>query len=88
MLKVIEGNVHPSQTKYAIRVTHENDGTWDVDVYEDDDRDSDLSVTYIASELEATGYAKGVAAVLRLSGTVALDVPGDDTYPVRNPPQD
>lgn len=75
--RVINGNCHSSETDFAVRVYREDDGTWDVDVYERDERDCELGHSGMSSKELATAYAEGVAEVLKRLGTVAFAVAPD-----------
>lgn len=66
---------HPSGSDYFIRCYLEDDGTWDVDVYESDERDSKYSKGYITDRDSAIAYAYSIAEILVRLGTVAINLP-------------
>ncbi len=68
-------DIHPSQTDFFVRAYLEDDGTYDVDVYEQDDRDGELSKTHIETLQEALDYANQVVEKLKPLGSVALNTP-------------
>lgn len=66
---------HPSESDYFIRCYLEDDGTWDVDVYEGDERDNEYSKGYIADRDSAIAYTYSTAEILVRLGTVAISLP-------------
>lgn len=74
--KIVSGNIeHPSESDYFVRCYLEDDGTWDIDVYEGDERDNSYSKGYIASKEDALTYANTVINELKLKGSVAANLP-------------
>lgn len=70
-LHVVAGDCAPSQSRYFVRISSEEDG-WDVHVYDGDDRDDDLSASYCLKH-EAVIYTMGlIKGLCRESGTVAI----------------
>ena len=58
----------------ALDFDHEEDnGTWDVDVYEHDDRDPEFCRGYLAQQ-EALDYGRKTLKELMTKGTVSFDI--------------
>lgn len=72
---VINGDCHPSDAKYFVRAYEEDDGTYDVDVFDGDDRDDELERRFIKTKEEAVAYAVEVIDLLKPKGTVAVNLP-------------
>jgi hypothetical protein len=73
MFMTMNGECRPSETDWAIRMYLENDETWDVDVYEGDERDNEFSRGYLSLQ-EAYEHTMRTLQELMIRGTVALDL--------------
>lgn len=70
--KVINSECHPSETDWFVRLYLETDGSWDVDVYEKDERDNELSRSHFWRLDEAIQYTKTVVETLQVKGSLAI----------------
>ncbi len=71
----INGDVAPISADFFVRCYLEDDNTWDVDVYDGDDYDTEYSLGHLTTKKEAIEYAYVVINALKDKGSVGFQLP-------------